>query len=142
MTGPFLDERCGRKTRRHLPRGAHGRGTPCSWTRPSCLWKEKRHLRSLLSHVGADRLQEQHGLEPRSDRANLCSLEAGVPHHLSRIAVPMAIAAKARCQRHERILHPGSRSPLRAHMFEQQEDTPWLEVEERFIPPWESGRAG
>ena len=66
-------------------------------------------------------MHQQHGLEPPAELASLRGLETGVQNGAQGIAVPMAMAHAAGREGHQRILHPGGHSSLRAHMFEEHE---------------------
>src|SRR5258706_3984034 len=75
----------------------------------------------LLMHLGTGRVQKQHGLESSAELADLRGPEASVPHHRSRIAVPMAIAHAAGREWHEHVLYAGSDLAVCAHMFQEHQ---------------------
>src|SRR6266566_3293636 len=81
----------------------------------------------LLLRLGTSRIYEQQRLESPAEMADLGGLETGLQNGAQGIAVPMAIAHAADREWHERILYPGGDASLRAHMFEEQQGTPWLE---------------
>src|SRR6266436_4313238 len=75
----------------------------------------------LLLRLGTGRVQKQHGLESSAELADLRGPEASVPHHRSRIAVPMAIAHAAGREWHEHVLYADSDLAVCAHMFQEHQ---------------------
>jgi hypothetical protein len=72
-------------------------------------------------------MDEQHGMEPAADLANLCSLEAVGQHCLQSVSIPMTIAQAAGCQWHKRILYPRRQPALCTDVFQEQQRAAWLE---------------